>query len=263
MEIAQQLLELSELNHLDKKKKESQAKIDELLKGATAATEEAKKAAEEFHERDLKHTEVEQERRGLESDIAAERDKLRKWQARAEKIRGERDYAALMSEIGGVKRNISNLEEKTLEVMQVVEDLNKELEEFRAKEEAARKVADEENAKVADDVKALEGEITTIDTNRQAILERLPKPTTARYEMVAAKRQGIGVAPISGEACTACNIGLPPQLCIQVVKGLVLEGCPSCSRILVGQSLAHSEESAAATAEAAESGGAGDAGASA
>ena len=38
---------------------------------------------------------------------------------------------------------------------------------------------------------------------------------------------------IRGEVCSCCKTTLPPQLCIQVRKGLVLESCPSCSRLLV------------------------------
>ena len=53
------------------------------------------------------------ERRQLERTLAEEKDKVRKWQARAEAIRKEREYTALMSEIGSQKRLINDLEDKS------------------------------------------------------------------------------------------------------------------------------------------------------
>ena len=47
----------------------------------------------------------------------------------------------------------------------------------------------------------------------------------------------MGVAIIKGEVCGSCGMHLPPQMCIQVRKGLLLAECGSCSRVLVHESM--------------------------
>jgi predicted nucleic acid-binding Zn-ribbon protein len=48
----------------------------------------------------------------------------------------------------------------------------------------------------------------------------------------------VGVAIIDGkDICSACNRAVPPQLCIQVMKGQIIESCPACMRLLVHHSM--------------------------
>ncbi len=53
------------------------------------------------------------------------------------------------------------------------------------------------------------------------------------YENIRSRRGGIGIAPIRGEICQGCYTHIPPQVYIQLKKGMSeLETCPHCHRIL-------------------------------
>ena len=66
-----------------------------------------------------------------------------------------------------------------------------------------------------------------------------------RYEVIANKRQGVGVAIIDvKDNCGACHRAVPPQLVIQIQKGQVVESCPACNRLLVHWSMTKAPETA-------------------
>lgn len=254
MEIAEQLALLAELQSVEQKLRAARTHLEELPQKAKEAQADADQKATRHAELDRQRIDLEAERRRLESDLAAEKDKLRKWQARADQIRGEREHAALASEISSQKRAISRVEDLILEKMQGLEDVTKSLAAATEDADAAKTLADEEWAKVKDDVKAAEDVVDGIDKGRRALLERLPVPVVKRYERVAQARGGLGVAVIKGETCQACMRTLPPQLCIQVYRGQVLESCPSCQRILVHEAMTKSAGTEAAEEAAGGSG---------
>lgn len=248
MDIGEQLTLLAELSNVEQKLKTAEEATHALSAAAKQAEEDAAEKRQRVSVLEHKHTELELQRRSMESDLAAERDKLRKWQARADQIRGEREHAALASEIGAQKRSITHLENDTLEKMQELEDAAKELEAAQQALAAAEERVVEERAKIGDELKAAEAEVEQHDKARRALVEKLPPPLVKRYDKIADKR-GNAVAVIHGEMCTSCKRTLPPQLCIQIYRGQVLETCPSCQRILVHEAMTRApsdEESGAA-----------------
>lgn len=246
MEIGEQLTLLAELSHVEKKLKAAEAAIEHLRAEAKRADEDATAKKQRAGTLGQRHTDLEMERRRLESDVAAERDKLRKWQARADQIRGEREAAALGSEIGAQKRSITHLENDTLEKMQELEDATKELKAAEEALAAAEARVKEEWGKVSADLKAAEAEVEQHQKARRALVEKLPPPLMKRYDRIAEKR-GNAVAIIHGEMCTSCKRTMPPQLVIQIYRGDVLETCPSCQRILVHESMTRAPEDASSS----------------
>lgn len=236
MEIAEQLTLLAELANVEKKWKNARSIADTLPAEAKKAQDAADVKRNAQTEIERKQHEIEMARRAMDSELQAEKDKLRKWENRADQIRGEREHAALMSEIGGQKRAISRTENDILEKMQELEDLAKQHEAKKEAADAAQAAADEEWTKVDADVKVAEAEAKQLDDQRRTLVEKLPPALVRRYEGIA-KRRGHGIAIIEGEVCTSCRTSLPPQLVIQVYKGAILETCQTCQRILVHEAM--------------------------
>lgn len=236
MDIGQQLTLLAELAHVEHKWQQARDGVEALHAGARRADEQLAEARAHSERLEAAHLGLETQRRGMESNLAAERDKLRKWQVRADQIRGEREHAALASEIGAQKRSISQLENDLLEKMQEVEDAEKAVAEARAKMTSAETSARSEWARIDDDLRAAREVAATHERARGVLVGKLPAPLIKRYEKIAEKR-GVAIAVVHGEMCSACKRTLPPQLCIQLYRGQVLETCPSCQRILVHEAM--------------------------
>lgn len=249
MDIAQQLTLLAELSRIEAKIREARNRREAVPAAANAAREEANGHKKTFDDLDQQRLDLEKQKRDLERSLEESKDHLKKWNLRLDKISDEREHGALQSEIGGQKRAISRLEYSILEVMEQLEELEKKLAAAKQAFETSDAHATEELAKVAGDLKELDDAIATDDRARSGLVGKLPPAVIKKYERIAERRQGMGVAIIHGEVCGACHTSLPPQLCLQVYKGAILETCPSCSRILVHEAMTRSEATDSAQAE--------------
>jgi uncharacterized protein len=251
--VAEQLVHLAELAAVDGKHRTIAEKLEMLPAPARKADDAAAALKKQIDDAEGKKEAAEKARKTLETEIFDEKHKIKKWEARAHEIRGEREHAALLSEIGTARRVIHRLEDQQLEHMEVVEQAQTSLASLQGKHGKAIEEAKAEWQKVEGELQVLKGEGAKLDVARQALLAKLPAALVKRYETVAAKRQGVGVSIIRGDICSACKRTLPPQLCIQVRKGIVLEQCPACSRFLVHEAMTQ----AAAPAEGVPADGAG------
>jgi predicted nucleic acid-binding Zn-ribbon protein len=235
--IAEQLVLLAELANVDAKQKSAQEKLDGAAGPARKLDVDLAALKKSLDDAHGQKANAETAKRAIENEIQDERIKIKKWEARANELRGEREHAALASEIGTAKRVIRQLEDKQLEQMEAIEAATELIGALTAKVTKADGAAKAEWDKVGGDLKALNAEQDQMRQARAALLAKLPAALVKRYETIAAKRMGVGVAIIKGEVCSACKRTLPPQLCIQIRKGLVLETCPSCVRLLVHETM--------------------------
>ena len=234
LSIAEQLVVLAELATADQQQKVANDRLEALPAEARKADTLALKLKGDLDSVALRKTSSEAARKSAEHEAADERTKIRKWEARANDIRGEREHTALSSEIGGAKRQIRQLEDGMLEQMEAIEAADKELTGINKKHATATAAAKNEWQSVEADVARLREEIAGYAAVKKGLLEQLPAPIVKRYELVAAKRQGVGVAIITTrDSCGACNRAVPAQLSLQVQKGLIVESCPACLRLLV------------------------------
>jgi predicted nucleic acid-binding Zn-ribbon protein len=245
MTITEQLTLLAELARVELKLKTQKERLEAIPKAVRDAEAVAAQTEKKLTDLETKFLEIEKERRAMESQLAAERDQLKKWNARLDKIRDEREHGALMSEISTQKRSIGHLENDILEKMEVQETLEGEVKAQTSARDKANAHAKEEHEKVKDDLAVVEGEIAVSDVARASLVAKLPEVLVKRYQRIAASR-GQGVAILTKETCNACKRTIPPQLALQVYKGAIIEQCPSCSRILVHEAMTRSESTDAA-----------------
>ena len=172
-------------------------------------------------------------RKALDEKLQLEKANLRKWEARAEKIKGEREYTALMSEISAQKRTILGLETEISEITTELKSGDDQL----LKATGAREEKIDIAGQAYESVKELLGEegekLTHNVETKDALLSRLPPVIRARYHRIYEKRAHQGIAILRNAICQACMRMVPPELFIRVLKGEIIEECPSCNRILV------------------------------
>lgn len=240
---SEQLVVLAELARLDARAKLVADKLESLPAAAKKADVAANKVKGDLDAANARKNTANLAKKQMETEIADERAKIRKWEARANELRGEREHTALTSEIGGAKRAIKRLEDDVIEQMESIESADKDIGGLQKKLDAAAAEARGEWQKIDADVAALKAELGTFTTAKKALLDKLPPPVIKRYDVIANKRQGVGVAIIdSKDNCGACHRAVPPQLVIQIQKGQVVESCPACNRLLVHWSMTKAPE---------------------
>jgi predicted nucleic acid-binding Zn-ribbon protein len=244
--VAEQLLTLAELARLDQRARSVTDKLESLPVAAKKADAAATKLKSDLDAAQARRSTALAAKKTAETEITDEKHKIRKWEARSNELRGEREHAALGSEIGGAKRHIRSLEDAVLEQMESIESADKDIASLSKKHEAAVADAAAEWAKVSGELAALREESAGFAVSRAALLAKLPAPVMKRYDTVAAKRGGVGVAVIDAkDICSACHRAVPPQLVIQIMKGAVLDSCPSCQRLLVHHAMTRAPEAPA------------------
>ena len=238
MNVRDELVLLSQLalNDLNLKELEDQKKT--LPKKALEADQRAQNLLSQTEKLESQNTELLLRHRKLDGDLQSEKSNLRKWENRANQIRGEREYTSLMSEIGSQKRVISDLETQILQVMESQDTVATELAPMCEATASVKKISEDEWARVRGDLEELDQKIADLRIFRQALEQKLPASTLKRYEQIAAKRGGVGLAFVKKEVCQSCSRMIPAELALRVAKGEVMEQCPSCYRILATADMA-------------------------
>jgi hypothetical protein len=80
--------------------------------------------------------------------------------------------------------------------------------------------------------KVLQGRLADLMKQREESVAQLPPELGELYGRIALKKQGLALAVVSGEVCSACQMKLRPQLINEVRLGEQIIVCENCSRIL-------------------------------
>jgi predicted nucleic acid-binding Zn-ribbon protein len=234
MNVSDQLVALSKISLVEKEMVSFEQAIKLLPQPAQAADTEKESIQKRYFQLANDYDLLLAERRQLERNLAEEKDKIRKWQARAELIRKEREYTALMSEIGGQKRLINGLEDQILEKMQGLEEVETPLREAEDKLEEAKDAAATAWSKINEELAAKKAKLAAHTTTRDELLDALPKDLVARFHRIANNR-GNAIAMVTKEVCGQCRYKIPPHTCQQIYRGEAIEHCPSCQRLMVSE----------------------------
>ncbi len=170
-------------------------------------------------------------RRTHEGAVQDLETKRSKYKGQLMDVKTNKEYTAMLHEIGNVEREIRALEDKILEEMERMESLALEVK----REEAAFKAIETEaktEGGVLDAREArLRAQAQAAAAERSAAAQAVPEGTLARYERVARLR-GSGVAEGKDGVCQTCQVRLRVQVWVELKKNESLIECDSCSRIL-------------------------------
>ncbi len=204
------------------------AAISEKLNGLKKKLEATKASIAQI---ETSTTDKERERRAIDGNLQLDISKLKKWEARLNEIRNQREYLALSREIETQKKQNTEQQEKAALLATEIKELETKLETHR--DDLAEHEIDVDTEQQAVDIKLKE-----IDTQlgehkkeRSEFLSQVPAPLLKRYDTIRSKRGAALAACFSGR-CSACNMSLAPQLYNTVIKGQTIEACPSCNRII-------------------------------
>ena len=248
MSVVRQLyqLQLVDSEHEDKSNRlaEVEASLGETgdLIRAREAIVEAEGASKELRSR----------LRALELDVAALNDKLKRNQERlySGRVRNPKELSGLQGEAAALRRRISELEDRELELMIAVEEGEAELAERQArlrqieanwrkdqaalqteKEQLAQRLAEleEEQAGMRARIGAADG-----STARPGGQARGLAGVLAEYDDLRARFGGVAVARLKGGICQACGVDVPTGVARAVERGEGMHYCPVCNRLLCG-----------------------------
>jgi predicted nucleic acid-binding Zn-ribbon protein len=183
------------------------------------------------------------ERRAREGAVADSQEKLKHFQQQVSRVRNQREYGALLTEIDTAKTSLRGLEDGALDILERAETTTRTLaerrESFAGLEEryaAAMAAWEAKKPSVAERVRALQA-----DADR--VRAELPRNIVAQYARVSERYKGEALTPIARTEraggtilwhCASCNYQVRAQVAVEIRTHGVIVQCEGCRRFLVG-----------------------------
>ncbi len=172
------------------------------------------------------------ERALAERRVEEQGDMLRDRRQRGGRIRTEKELRANQDELSNIQGEMSDVETRLLELMQAIEEVEGKL---AAEKSAFAELETDDHRHVAEEterIEALRAAVARGREERDAVAVTVDASLRRRYDMILAQRQGLAVVQVVDGNCGGCNLAIPPQLLIEIMKSGAIKVCHSCQRII-------------------------------
>ena len=171
----------------------------------------------------------------VEVEIDSCKQKIMKFREQQLQIKSNDEYRILEREIAVVQKEIRNLEDQELALMEQAESLRKMIAEREKdlKQEEGRANQDEEVLKKR--LENIQAEIHDLQVDRDSQAAGTDPTWLARYDRIFKRTADYALVPVENAACGGCHMKLPPHLVHEAKRGLAMTQCSFCSRILYWQ----------------------------
>ncbi|MEO7723305.1 MAG: C4-type zinc ribbon domain-containing protein [Chthoniobacterales bacterium] len=196
--------------------------LDAQIATASAALEATKDRA--------KHIEVEKKR--LELDVGTRNESIARLKTQQYETRKNDEFSALGREIERYQKEISDLEDKELELMEQADTLKaqiavEEKQAATAKESIARQVVNLDSKQ-----SALTTRLEDLKKEREELAAKVDEDLLDRFNRLFASKGDAAVVALEHEFCTGCHMKVTTATSVRVKGGLEIVSCEQCGRIL-------------------------------
>ena len=167
--------------------------------------------------------------------------------------KNSKEYMAAQREIEQRREGLTTREGEIAKLVEAVDAKKKLLADKAGDVEALK-------ASIAKDVEAakarmaeIEAQIAAQRAERDKLAAQVKPEVLKRYGNIRMRR-GLAVVSVRNGTCQGCNMNIPPQLFIVIQRGLTIETCPSCHRIIYWEDLMKDDKAGEATSSSPASG---------
>ena len=168
----------------------------------------------------------------LDNDLKSKEDAILKADQGLSLLKTNKEYQARLLEIENIKADKSLIEEKILMGFDEVEAARKAVDAERAVVLQYEKDFQAKKKEVEDALAIAVDQIKVKESQRSRITPEVRPDILSRYERVMNNKEGIGIAPISGNNCGGCYMNATEHLLNQIRMYDQLVFCDNCARIL-------------------------------
>ena len=145
--------------------------------------------------------------------------------------KNSKEYMAAQREIEQRRESLSSREAEIGKLVEAVEAKKKLLSDrandVQALKESIAKDGEAARARMAE----IEVKIGALRGERDKLAANVRPEVLKRYGAIRMRR-GLAVVSVKNGTCQGCNMNIPPQLYNILQRGVTIETCPSCSRII-------------------------------
>lgn len=166
-----------------------------------------------------------------EAEIADLNDKIGKLQTQSALVKKNTEYQAMLGSIAMLKKSISDLESKQLELMDLLTADDQAIYAAAAAvkpETAGLRAELKELAELYNDIKARGRELVA---KRPELRSMVDSEILPRYEQILQKNTTTPLVPVEADKCGNCHLRLTPQT-INSTRAGVITFCDNCMHII-------------------------------
>lgn len=180
------------------------------------------------------HEEVSQSLHKIEAEVQSQRLKIEQNEAAlyGGKVRNPKELQDLHQESSALKRYLTVLEDRQLEEMLILDEVQESQNKANEYLEKIRIEMAEQNTKLVKEQVALQKVLDQQAVQRQVAIKGISPEDLKLYESLRIQRNGVAVARVTDNACSACGSTLSASLLQSSRSPNQISRCDTCGRIL-------------------------------
>ena len=175
---------------------------------------------------------VEMDRKKLELDAGTRRESVNRLKTQQYETRKNDEFRAMGNEIERYEKEIQQIEDQELELMDQAEKIKGELAAEDKKATGARESIARQMADLDEKGKALDAQLKQLSAERTELAGKVEEDLLSRFERLFASKGDAAVVALEHEVCTGCHMKVTTQTAHRVRNGKEIVSCEQCGRIL-------------------------------
>ncbi len=230
--MVEDLKRLIELQRVDLRLREVTHQIEQFPARLAALEKKLHDAHAAQQSRRDRLTESLKSRKRFELDVQALEDKISKYKEQLYEVKSNEAYRALQHEIELAEQEKRAAEDKELEVMIAVEELEAELK--KGEQEVKKVEADcaRERETLEAERREREGEAAELRKEQEELRAAIEDEMLEQYDRISKAHGGVALAEARDEICQVCLVRIRPQVFSELKRNEQIILCDSCHRIL-------------------------------
>ncbi len=176
---------------------------------------------------------VESDLKQLEIEVEAHREKIIRYKQQQMEAKTNDQYRALLHEVAAEEKNISELEDSEIELMEQLDVSKKAISEREAELKEEEDGIREEQEMLMERLAEVQEDLEELKTERERTASNCEGSLVKKYERLYANKRDFAVVRVENSHCKGCNMRLPPQVVNDSLNPAKLVVCNYCGRMLV------------------------------
>ena len=175
---------------------------------------------------------LEMDRKKLELDAGTRQESISRLRTQQYQTRKNDEFRAMGNEIERYEKEIRQIEDQELDLMEQAEKLKVELTVEEKKAASSRESIGRQMADLEEKGKALESRLQDLTGERAELASKIDEDVLARFERLFASKGDAAIVALEHEVCTGCHMKVTTQTAHRVRNGKEIVSCEQCGRIL-------------------------------
>jgi predicted nucleic acid-binding Zn-ribbon protein len=175
---------------------------------------------------------LEMDRKKLELDAGTRRESINRLKTQQYETRKNDEFRAMGNEIERYEKEIHDIEDQELELMDQTEKLKIELGAEEKKAAGTRESISRQMADLDAKGKTLDEQLSQLNAERTDLASKIEEDLLSRFERLFVSKGDAAVVALEHEVCTGCHMKVTTQTAHRVKNGKEIVSCEQCGRIL-------------------------------